>query len=152
LRSSCAARRSSGTRRALCSPRASGGFLTERGREGEGGDEEGGGAVERRRRLERESNGGAYHLVEIYAHNAVREVIQRAREAIRAERGKFTLPSRFMDELIVECGKWILERGAEEAERCARERIVAFLDERERLKREEDERKVRLRLPAGRRS
>ncbi len=87
--------------------------------------------------------------MEIYAHNAVRGVIHRAREAVRAERGRFTLPSRFMDELIVDCGKWVLERGAEEAERCARNRILAFLDERERVKREEDERKVRLRMPAG---
>ncbi|MGQ9583094.1 MAG: hypothetical protein ACUVV6_06230 [Thermoplasmatota archaeon] len=90
--------------------------------------------------------------MEIYAHNAVKEVIHRARESVRVGRGRFTLPSRFMDELIVECGKWLLERGVEEAERCARDRIVAFLNERERLKREEDERKVRLRMPVeGRR-
>ncbi|MEM4729078.1 MAG: hypothetical protein QXH42_04875 [Thermoplasmata archaeon] len=103
--------------------------------------------AERRRRLEGASNGGARHLVEIYAHNAVLEVIQRARDTVRAERGRFYLPSKFMDELILECEGWILERGAEEAERRARERMLAILTERERLKREEDERKVRLRLP-----
>ena len=93
------------------------------------------------------SNGTPYHLVEIYAHNAIAEMILKVRKDITAERGKFTLPASFVDGLEVDCGKWILEKGAEDAERCTRERIVAFLDERIRQKREEDERKAKLSLP-----
>jgi hypothetical protein len=92
------------------------------------------------------SNGTPYHLVEIYAHNTIHEMILKVRQDITKERGKFTLPSGFVDKLEVDCGKWILEKGAEEAERCARERIVSFLDERIRQKREEDERKAKLSL------
>ena len=92
------------------------------------------------------SNGTPYHLVEIYAHNAIHEIMLKVRKDIAQERGKFTLPPSFVDRLEVECGKWILEKGAEQAERCARERISAFLDERVRHKREEDERKARLSL------
>jgi hypothetical protein len=93
-----------------------------------------------------ESNGTPYHLVEIYAHNAIHEMMLKVRKDMSQERGRFTLPQSFVDRLEVECGKWILEKGAEEAERCARERISAFLDERIRHKREEDERKAKLSL------
>jgi hypothetical protein len=95
------------------------------------------------RRPEKSTNGTPYHLVEIYAHNTIHEMMLKVRAEITAERGKFTLPSSFVDRLEVECGKWILEKGAVAAERCARERIVAFLDERQRLKNEEDERKAK---------
>ena len=98
------------------------------------------------RRPEPSTNGTPYHLVEIYAHNAIHEMILKVRKEIAKERGKFTLPASYVDRLEVDCGKWILEKGAEEAERCARERIVAFLDERLRLKNEEDERKAKLSL------
>lgn len=98
------------------------------------------------RRPSTASNGTPYHLVEIYAHNAIHEMILKVRKEIAQERGKFTLPPSFIDPLEVDCGKWILDKGAEEAERCARERIVAFLDERVRHKLEEDERKARLSL------
>jgi hypothetical protein len=92
------------------------------------------------------SNGTPYHLVEIYAHNAIAEMILKARQDITKERGKFTLPPSFVDKLEVDCGKWILEKGAGEAERCTRERIVCFLDERTRQKRDEDERMAKLSL------
>ena len=98
------------------------------------------------RRPESSTNGTPYHLVEIYAHNAIAEMILKVRKDLTKERGRFTLPPSFVDRLEVECGKWILEKGAEEAERCTRERIVAFLDERIRQKREEDERKAKLSL------
>ena len=98
------------------------------------------------RRSSPQSNGTPYHLVEIYAHNAIHEMILKVRKDIADERGKFTLPAGFVDRLELECGKWILEKGAEEAERCARERIVTFLDERNRHKLEEDERKAKLGL------
>ena len=74
-------------------------------------------------------------------------MILKARESARHERGKFTLPASLLDKLEVDCGRWVLEKGASEAERCVRGRILSFLDERERLKREEDERKVKLRMP-----
>ena len=93
-----------------------------------------------------ESNGTPYHLVEIYAHNAIHEMMLKVRKDIAQERGKFTLPQSFIDRLEVECGKWILEKGAEQAERRAREKIVGFLDERVRLKNEEDERKAKMGL------
>ena len=98
------------------------------------------------RRSSQPSNGTPYHLVEIYAHNAIHEMILKVRKDLAKERGKFTLPPSFVDRLEVECGKWILEKGEEEAERCARERITSFLDERTRQKREEDERKAKLSL------
>jgi len=98
------------------------------------------------RRSSPQSNGTPYHLVEIYAHNAIHEMILKVRKDIADVRGKFTLPSSFVDRLEVYCGKWILEKGAEAAERCARERIVTFLDERVRHRRDEDERKAKLSL------
>jgi hypothetical protein len=98
------------------------------------------------RRPEQSTNGTPYHLVEIYAHNAIHEMILRVRQDLTKERGKFTLPTSFVDRLEVDCGKWMLENGAEEAERRAREHITAFLDERIRRKNEEDERKAKLSL------
>ncbi len=92
------------------------------------------------------TNGTPYHLVEIYAHNTIHEMILEVRQDITKERGKFTLPAGFVDRLEVDFGRWILEKGAEEAERCAREMIVGFLDERLRRKNEEDERKAKLSL------
>jgi hypothetical protein len=80
-------------------------------------------------------DGHGGHLVDVYAHNAVEE------------RGRFTLPSYFLDELAVECGKMILEKGAEVAERCAHDRIIEFLIKMEKAKHEDNERKVRARLP-----
>ena len=95
------------------------------------------------------TDGTPYHLVEIYAHNTIQELIYKVRQDITKERGRFTLPASFLDRLEVDCGRWILEKGAEEAERCARERIAAFLDERLRLRNEEDERKAKLSLRRG---
>ncbi|MBM4248005.1 MAG: hypothetical protein FJ149_00925 [Euryarchaeota archaeon] len=92
------------------------------------------------------TDGTPYHLVEIYAHNTIHELILKVRQDIAKERGRFTLPTDFIDHLEVDCGKWILEKGATEAERLARGRITAFLDERQRHKREEDERKAKLSL------
>lgn len=100
-----------------------------------------------RRKSPDSSNGTPYHLVEIYAHNTIHEIFLRARETVRLKRGQYTLPASFVDRLEVDCGGWILERGAGEAERCARERIATFLDERERLRREEDARQAKLRMP-----
>jgi len=104
-------------------------------------------AGEGRKHRPDEADGHGGHLVDIYAHNAVREVIKEARVKLLEERGRFTLPSEFLDELYVECGKWVLEKGAEEAEKCARERIIEFLEMREKAKRDDEERKVRQRLP-----
>jgi len=106
---------------------------------------EGDGSI--RRKSENGSNGTPYHLVEIYAHNAIHEMLLKVRQEVRKERGKYTLPSSFLDRLEVECGTWILEKGAAGAERLSRGRIIDFLDERKRFKREEDERKVRARMP-----
>jgi len=92
-------------------------------------------------------DGHGGHLVDIYAHNAVKEVIRDARDRVHEERGRFTLPSYFLDELAVECGKWILEKGAEVAGKCAHDRIIEFLNTMEKAKREDDERKVKARLP-----
>jgi hypothetical protein len=88
------------------------------------------------------SGGGAVHLVDVYAHNAVREIIQNARIIISSERGRFTLPSGFMDRLVMDCGKWVLDNGATEAERAVRDRINGFLDERAKFKDQDNERKV----------
>ena len=98
------------------------------------------------RRPELSTNGTPYHLVEIYAHNAIHEMILKVRKEIAQERGRFTLPPSFVDRLEVDCGRWILEKGSEEAERCARGQIISFLEERLRQKREEDERKAKLSL------
>jgi len=96
------------------------------------------------------SGGGTIHLVEIYAHNAVREIIRNARITISGERGRFVLPSEFVDRLVMECGRWVLDKGADEAERSVRGRINEFLDQRKRLKHEDDERKVRRSLTRDR--
>jgi hypothetical protein len=92
-------------------------------------------------------DGHGGHLVDVYAHNDVKEVIKEARDKVHEERGRFTLPSYFLDELAVECGKMILEKGAEVAERCAHDRIIEFLIKMEKAKHEDNERKVRARLP-----
>lgn len=96
------------------------------------------------------SGGGTHHLVDVFAHNAVREIIQNARLSVLEQRGRFTLPSEFMDRLTVDCGKCVLDHGAREAERVARQRINDFLDERNRFKHEDDERKVTLSLNGNR--
>jgi hypothetical protein len=89
------------------------------------------------------SGGGTVHLVEVYSHNAVREIIQNARDSVTSQRGRFTLPSEFMDRLMVDCCKWVLDRGAPEAERCACGSITDFLNEQDDLKNEDNERKVK---------
>jgi hypothetical protein len=88
------------------------------------------------------SGGGAVHLVEVYANNAVREIIQNARITISSERGRFILPPTFMDRLMMECEKWVLDDGAAEAERAVCDRINRFLDERAKFKDRDNERKV----------
>ena len=97
---------------------------------------------ERRSSFHDISGGGALHLVEVYAHNAVREIIQNARITISNERGHFNLPSEFLDRLILDCGGWALDGGAQEAERRTRKRINDYLDERDHRKNEDNERKV----------
>ena len=96
------------------------------------------------------SGGGTAHLVDVYAHNAVLEIIQNARESVQEEKGRFNLPSEFIDRLTVECGRWVLDRGPSEAERRAAERIFDFLDERKRFRHQDDERKVKLSLDGNR--
>jgi hypothetical protein len=98
---------------------------------------------ERRASLHDVSGGRAVHLVDVYAHNAVHEIIQNARITISSERGRFTLPSMFMDRLMMDCEKWVLDNGAAEAERAACDRINRFLDERKRSNDQDNERKVR---------
>ena len=88
------------------------------------------------------SGGGAVHLVDVYANNAVREIIQNARITVSNERGRFTIPSGFMDRLVMECEKLVLANGPSEAEHAVCGRINEFLDQRKRLKHEDDERKV----------
>lgn len=96
------------------------------------------------------SGGGAGHLVDVYSHNAVREIIQNARVSVLEQRGRFTLPPEFMDRLMVDCGNWVLDRGAPEAEICACGRINDFLNEQDKLKNEDNERKVKQRLKGTR--
>ena len=98
--------------------------------------------MERRASLADVSGGGATHLGDVYAHNAVREIIQNARIIISSERGRFTLPPEFMDRLVMDCGKWVLDNGATDAERAVRDRINGFLDERSKFKDRDNERKV----------
>jgi hypothetical protein len=89
------------------------------------------------------SGGGAVHLVDVYAQNAVREIIQNARIIISNERGRYTLPSEFVDQLVMDCERWVLANGPTEAERAVCGRITEFLDQRKRFKHEDDERKVK---------
>jgi len=96
------------------------------------------------------SGGGTMHLVDIYAQNAVREIIENARTVLSSERGRFILPSEFMDRLVVECGELVLANGPVEAERAVCGRIIEFLDRRNRLRHEDDERKVRRSLTRDR--
>lgn len=105
---------------------------------------------ERRQPHHNISGGGTYHLVDVFAHNAVLEIIQNARLSVLEKRGRFTLPSEFMDRLMVDCGKCVLDRGAPEAERFARQHINDFLEERKRFKHEDDERKVKMSLNGNR--
>jgi hypothetical protein len=98
---------------------------------------------ERRASFHDISGGGAVHLVDVYAHNAVREIIQNARITILNERGQFNLPSEFMDRLIVDCGGWAIDRGAQEAELRARKCINDYLDSRDHRKNEDNERKAK---------
>ena len=97
---------------------------------------------ERLASLHDSSGGGAVHLVDIYANNAVRGIIQNARITISNERGRFTIPSEFMDHLVMDCGKWVLDKGATEAERAVCDRINGFLNERKKFKDQDNERKV----------
>jgi len=103
-----------------------------------------------RRRPPATADGSAHHLVEVFAYNAVNDVIRQARVVVLKQRGRFTLPPSFMDELRVDCHNWILERGASEAERSARERISDFLERRQSHRHAEDERKVQHSLMAAR--
>jgi hypothetical protein len=89
------------------------------------------------------SGGGAVHLVDVYAQNAVREIIQNARITISNERGRFALPSDFVDHLVMDCEKWVLANGPTEAERAVCGCIKEFLDQCKRLRHEDDERKVK---------
>lgn len=89
------------------------------------------------------SGGGAVHLVDVYAQNAVREIIQNARIIISNERGRFALPSDFVDHLVMDCERWVLANGPTDAERAVCGRINEFLDQRKRLKHADDERKVK---------
>jgi hypothetical protein len=95
-----------------------------------------------RRRPPAVADGTAHHLVEVFAYNTVNDVIRQARVVVLEQRGRFTLPLSFMDELRVECHDWILERGASEAEQSVRARILDFLERRQGHRLAEDERKV----------
>ena len=99
--------------------------------------------MERHAPFQNISGGGADHLVDVFSHNAVREIIQNARDSVLSQRGRFTLPSEFMDRLMVDCCRWVMDRGAPEAERCACGRITDFLDGQDKLKNEDNERKVK---------
>jgi len=103
-----------------------------------------------RRRPPAVADGSPHHLVEVFAYNTVNEVIRQARIVVLEQRGRFTLPLSFMDELRVECHDWILERGATEAVQSVRERILEFLNRRQGHRLAEDERKVQHSLRAAR--
>jgi hypothetical protein len=103
-----------------------------------------------RRRPPAVADGSGHHLVEVFAYNTVNDVIRQARVVVLEQRGRFTLPSKFMDELRVDCHDWILERGATEAEQSVRARILDFLDRRQGHRLADDERKVQHSLRAAR--
>jgi hypothetical protein len=103
--------------------------------------------IRKRRPAKPEADGGVDHLMDIYAHNTVKEIIKKARDVLESGGGPVVLPRHFLDRLIVDCEKWILDEGDVRAEALCRESIAAFLSEMERFKREDDERKVRSRMP-----
>jgi len=96
-----------------------------------------------------DTEGSGAHLVEVIAHNALKEIILKAKETVQTELGSFKLPSYVMDELLVRCEKVLLNYGEEEALSVMVFEIKAHLDRMRKFKERDNDRKVRERLPSS---
>ena len=96
-----------------------------------------------------DTEGSGAHLVEVIAHNALMEIISKAKDTVRAEQGNFRLPSYIMDKLLVRCEKVLLNYGEEEAHNVMVFEIKAHLDRMREFKERDNDRKIRERLPSS---
>lgn len=97
-----------------------------------------------------DTEGGGSHLAEVLANNALREIIQQAKDTVSVDEGPFRIPGYVMDKLILKCEKVLLNYGEDEAHRCMVEEIRAHLAQMRDFKARENERKVKERLPPSR--
>ena len=97
-----------------------------------------------------DTEGGGSHLAEVLANNALREIIQQAKEKVSVEEGSFRIPGYVMDRLLLKCEKVLLNYGEQEALRCMVEEIRSHLAQMRDFKARENERKVKERLPSSR--
>jgi len=96
-----------------------------------------------------DTEGGGSHLAEVLANNALREIIQLAKDTVSVDEGPFRIPGYVMDKLILKCEKVLLNYGEQEAQRCMVEEIRAHLAQQRDFKARENERKVKERLPSS---
>jgi hypothetical protein len=96
-----------------------------------------------------DTEGGGAHLADVLANNALKEIIQQAKETVSLEEGPFRIPSYVMDRLVIRCEKVLLNYGEEEAQKCMVEEIRAHLAQMKEFKAHENERKVKERLPSS---
>jgi len=96
-----------------------------------------------------DTEGGGAHLADVLANNAIKAIIQQAKEIVSVQEGTFRIPGYIMDKLVVRCEKVFLNYGEEEAQKCMVQEIRAHLAEMKDFKARENERKVRERLPSS---
>jgi hypothetical protein len=96
-----------------------------------------------------DTEGGGAHLADVLANNAIKEIIQQAKEIVSVEEGSFRIPGYIMDRLVVRCEKVFLNYGEAEAQKCMVQEIRAHLAEMRDFKARENERKVKERLPSS---
>jgi hypothetical protein len=96
-----------------------------------------------------DTEGGGAHLADVYANNAIKEIIQQAKETVSVENGSFRIPGYVMDKLVVKCEKVFLNYGEAEALKCMVQEIRAHLSQMKDFKARENERKVKERLPSS---
>ena len=96
-----------------------------------------------------DTEGGGAHLADVLANNALKEIIQEAKNTVTVDEGPFRIPSYVMDKLVVKCEKVLLNYGEVEAQKCMVEEIRAHLAQMSEFKARENERKVKERLPSS---
>ncbi|MEW5760009.1 MAG: hypothetical protein AB1779_04520 [Candidatus Thermoplasmatota archaeon] len=82
------------------------------------------------------------HYEDMYAYQALLEIVLAVKEKLIEERGKFSIPQSFMDALLVTCKDAMLEKGEGFAREKVEEKILEYLKNREEERKKFTERKL----------